>query len=181
MIEGELFEYSMAGNLDIHEDQYLEIIQKKTASLFSTTSQIAGVLGEIPFEKEEELTRFGLNFGMSFQIIDDLLDYTGEVRSLGKPILSDLNEGRITLPLIYTLSNGSRANRKIIAEFLKDKSASNRSRVIDLVKSNGALEYTFNKAEEFSDLSKKNLDKFPDSLHRQALSSLTDYVLLRNK
>jgi len=181
MVEGELFEYAMSGNLDIREDEYLDIIRKKTASLFSSTCQIAGVLGEIPGEEEEYLAEFGMNFGMSFQIIDDLLDYTGEESSLGKPVLSDLSEGRITLPLIYSLNNGNASNRKMISEFLKDKSANKKSQVIELVKSNGALEYTFKKAEEFSDLSKNNLKEFPDSLHRQALSSLSDFVLFRNK
>ena len=111
----------MSGNLDIEEKEYLDIINKKTASLFSASCQIGGILGRASEKEENDLIDFGTNLGMSFQIIDDILDYTGEDKILGKPVLSDFTEGRITLPLIYTLKTDGRENRKYIMEIMKKK------------------------------------------------------------
>lgn len=121
MIEGELNEYYLSGNLNVAEKDYLDIIDKKTASLFSAACQIGGLLGKATKREENILREYGRNLGIAFQIIDDLLDFMGDEKILGKPILSDLSEGRITLPLIYTLNNDGNTNRRGIAELLKQK------------------------------------------------------------
>ncbi|UCC40086.1 MAG: polyprenyl synthetase family protein [Candidatus Aminicenantes bacterium] len=183
MIEGELNEYYLSGNLNVAEKDYLDIIDKKTASLFSAACQIGGVLGNATKREENILIDFGRNLGISFQIIDDLLDFTGDEKTLGKPVLSDLSEGRITLPLIYTLNNDGKANRKRIAELLKNKDLEKdaQEKILDIVKSNGALEYTYQKAEEFSLKSKRTIAQFPKSIHRDSLALLPDFVLKRKK
>jgi octaprenyl-diphosphate synthase len=183
MIDGELNEYYLSGNLKLAEQDYLDIIDKKTASLFSAACQIGGILGHATKREENILAEYGRNLGTAFQIIDDLLDFTGDKRVLGKPILSDLSEGRITLPLIYTLSNDGKANRKRIAELLKKEKLEKDARVkiLDIVKSNGALEYTYQKAQEFSLKSKKTIARFPKSIHRDSLTLLPDFVLKRSK
>jgi octaprenyl-diphosphate synthase len=183
MIDGELNEYYLSGNLKLAEQDYLDIIDKKTASLFSAACQIGGILGHATKREENILAEYGRNLGTAFQIIDDLLDFTGDEKELGKPILSDLSEGRITLPLIYTLSNDGKANRKRIAELLKKKKLEKdaRAKILDIVKSNGALEYTYQKAEEFSLKSKKTIARFPKSIHRDSLILLPDFVLKRSK
>jgi octaprenyl-diphosphate synthase len=183
MIDGELTEYYLSGNLDIEERDYLDIINKKTASLFSAACHIGGVLGKASEKEENFLIDYGTNLGMSFQVVDDLLDYTGEEKTLGKPILSDLKEGRITLPLIYTLKNDGKANRKLITEILSKKNLEEESqkKVLDILKSNGALDYTYEKAKEFSEKSKEIISQFPQSIHRDTLAILPDFVLKRKK
>jgi len=183
MIEGELNEYYMSGNLDLEEKDYLDIINKKTASLFSASCRIGGILAQASEDKEQHLTDFGTTLGMCFQIIDDLLDFTGEEKTLGKPVLSDISEGRITLPLIYTLKSDGNVNRKRLTELLKAKPLEKKAReeILEIVKSNGALDYTYRKAEEFSLRSKEIISFFPESVHRRSLILFSDYILTRRK
>ena len=183
MIGGELNEYYVSWNLDIDEHNYLDIINKKTASLFSASCQIGGILGNAQDKEENILADFGTNLGMTFQIIDDLLDYTGDENTMGKPVLSDLREGRITLPLIYTLQNDRKEKQSRILDLLKKKKLDNSSleEILYTVQSNGALDYTYRKAEEFSVHSKELLQQLPPSVHRDALSLFPDYILYRNK
>ncbi len=183
MIEGELSEYYVSWNLDINENDYLDIINKKTASLFSGSCRIGGILGMASEEEEDILAEFGTNLGMIFQIVDDLLDYTGDEQTMGKPILSDLREGRITLPLIYTLNNDGKKNRKRIINLLKEKELDTTSldQILNIVRSNGALDYSKKKAQEYSIHSKTLIQKMPPSVYRDALALFPDYILNRNK
>lgn len=183
MIEGELDEYYVSWNPRIDEQAYLDIIDKKTAALFSVSCQIGGILGNANAVEENILADFGTALGMTFQIIDDLLDYTGDERTLGKPILSDLREGRITLPLIYTLQNDGKKSRDYILDLLKMKELdpSSLEEIIQTVQANGALDYTYRKAEEYSEKAKRLLQQMPRGVHRDALSLFPDFVLFRNK
>ena len=183
MIEGELNEYYRSGNLDLAEEDYLDIIDKKTASLFSASCQIGGILGNASDEEEHSLVEYVTNLGMSFQIIDDLLDFTGDEKVLGKPVFSDLNEGRITLPLIYTMTNDGGMNRKRITAILKEKNLSEETQkeILEIIQSNGALDYTYKKAEEYSSKSREIISQFPESVHREALILIPEYFLSRNK
>ena len=183
MIEGELKEYCWSGNLDLSEEEYLDIINKKTASLFSAAYQMGGVLGNASEGEEHSLVEYGTSLGLSFQIIDDLLDFTADEEVLGKPIFSDLSEGRITLPLIYTMNNDGGVNRKRITSILKEKNLTreNQKEILGIIQSNGALDYTYKKAEEFSSKSREIISRFPESVHREALTLLPEYTLTRNK
>jgi octaprenyl-diphosphate synthase len=183
MIEGELNEYSVSGNLEISESDYLDIINKKTASLFSASCQIGGILANVSKEEVNILTEYGMNLGMTFQIVDDLLDYTGDERTLGKPVLSDLREGRITLPLIYTLNNDGRKNRDRLTRLIEESGLNKNSldEILDIIKSNGALDYTHKKAAEFSICSRNLIKKLPPSSYRDTLSLFPDYILYRKK
>lgn len=183
MIHGELNEYYLSGNLGIEEKDYLDIISKKTGSLFAACCRIGGVLGRVSGETEEEMSLLGRNIGICFQIIDDLLDYTGDEKNLGKPVLSDLSEGRITLPLIYTLNNDSGENKKRIARLLGRKTLENEAlqEILRIVQSNGALDYTHKKAEEFSSKTKSLIGRLPESPYRDALALLPDFILTRNR
>lgn len=182
MIEGELTEYYLSGNFDILEEDYLDILQKKTASLFSGCCQIGGILGNASSEEESYLVDYGQNLGMCFQIVDDLLDISGDEETLGKPILSDLSEGRITLPIIHSLQdNGQRTRQKII-QLVKKKNYGKeiQKEILDLLSSSGSLDYAYNKAAEFSSRSKEIIGKFPESDYRKSLSLLADFVLSRS-
>lgn len=183
MIEGELIEYYMSGNLEMSEQDYLDIVSKKTASLFSGSCQIGGIIGNASKKEELSLAEYGTNLGMSFQIIDDLLDYTGNEKDLGKPILSDLKEGRITLPLVYTMNNDGKVNRRRIKDILSNRNLEQESQeeILNILKSNGALDYTYEKAKEFSEESKEVISQLPKSIHREALSLFSDFILTRRK
>ena len=103
MIEGELYQLTKNGDADITEDEHFDIIRRKTAYLFGGCAQIGGMLGKVPPEQEQALREYGFNLGVAFQIIDDLLDVTGNTSSLGKPVGGDLREGKMTLPFIHLL------------------------------------------------------------------------------
>src|SRR5205814_7762152 len=101
MIEGELYQLTKNGDAGITEDEHFEIVRRKTAYLFGGCAQIGGMLGKVPSDREQALREYGFNLGVAFQIVDDLLDFTGDIETVGKPIGSDLREGKVTLPLIH--------------------------------------------------------------------------------
>jgi octaprenyl-diphosphate synthase len=182
MIEGELHEYAMSGNLELVEEDYLNIIRKKTASLFSASCLLGALLGNAPVKDQQSIAEYGTALGMAFQIIDDLLDYAGDHKILGKPVLSDLAEGRITLPMIHTLNQNDESQRTRLTELFKRKDADPavKQEILDIVRSNGALEYTRHQAESFSRKAQMFLEDLPDSMHRESLYLIPEYVLHRN-
>jgi octaprenyl-diphosphate synthase len=183
MIEGELNEFRMSGDLGLSEQDYLDIIHDKTASLFAASCQLGGVLAQAPPEQQEALAAYGQNLGMSFQIIDDLLDFKGDQGHLGKPVLSDVGEGRITLPLIYTMNSDGRDNRQRLRALLKDKSVAQEAKreILAMVKDNGALDYAFRRAREYSARSREIIAAFPPSAYRDALGALAEFVITRDQ
>ncbi len=183
MIEGELHEYHMSGNLDLPEAEYLEIIQKKTASLFAASCHIGAVLGDAAAEEKAIMAEYGNALGMSFQIIDDLLDYSGDHKTLGKPVLSDLSEGRVTLPVIYTLSQGNGTDRARLIELFQQKASdpTAKQKILDIVSSNGALNYTYQTAESYCNRAQELVSQLPDTMYGDSLRRIPEYVLYRNK
>jgi octaprenyl-diphosphate synthase len=181
MIQGELDEYARGGDLGLSEDAYLGIIENKTAVLFATCSRIGAILGQASPGLEREAAEFGLNLGLCFQIVDDLLDFTGDERALGKPVLSDLAEGRITLPLIHALRSDGRPYRDRIAGLLgrKDITVGERNELLGLLSAAGSLDYTMAKASGYADGTLETLGRFPDSPPRRALAALVRFVLER--
>lgn len=182
MIEGELYEYYVSRNLRLSENDYLDILDKKTASLFSSSCLIGAILCDSSENERGLLAEYGRYLGMAFQIIDDLLDYTGDIETLGKPVLCDLEEGRITLPLIYTLDHDGEENKERITQLIQQKELGKETKneILRIVKSNGALDYTFGKAETYALKSKDILNEFPRSIYRDSLDLVPDFVLNRN-
>jgi octaprenyl-diphosphate synthase len=182
MIEGELLEYFYSGNPTLTEPQYMDIIDMKTASLFAAACQIGAVLGRAPAEEESRLKDAGRNLGMAFQIIDDLLDFTGDARTMGKSVLLDLAAGRVTLPLIHALNHdGCEAGR--LADLVRGRNldAAAGREVINLLKESGSLDYAFEKAREHSERTHSLLDLFPESPSRESLRALSRFILDREK
>ncbi|MGZ5498443.1 MAG: polyprenyl synthetase family protein [Candidatus Aminicenantales bacterium] len=183
MVEGELDEYARSGDLKITEGQYLDIVENKTAVLFGACCRIGAILGLASPEEEEAVAAYGLNLGKTFQIVDDLLDVTGDARVLGKPVLSDLGEGRITLPLIRALESGGRAGRDRVKSLVgrKDISGEERRELVAALDAGGALDYATGRAREFAEKSLEAINPFPDTTPRETLIRLAVFGLLRNR
>ena len=183
MIEGELYQLTKNGDASITQDEHLEIIQRKTAYLFGGCAQIGGMLGTITREQEEALRDYGFNLGVAFQLVDDLLDFTGDTKALGKPIGADLREGKMTLPLIHLLGDGSKSGDAIVREIIASRAASEEqwAELLSLLKEHRSIEYAERRAVDFAERAKKPLSMFPPSAERDALLALPDYVLQRDR
>ena len=182
MIEGELMQADRAGSLDVSETEHLEIIRRKTAMLFSGCGRVAAELSGTPTERARALEAYALNLGMAYQLIDDLLDFTATESVLGKPVASDLKEGRLTLPLIYLLEEGRPEHRQKLAAVLRDGGfhTVNREEILDLVRGHGTLERTRRLALSYSQQAARCLDGFADSPARRALTSIADFITARD-
>jgi len=183
MIEGELYQLSKTGDLGINEEEHFDIIRRKTAYLFGGCAEIGGMLGSVAAGGQQALREYGFNLGVTFQLVDDLLDLTGNETSLGKPIASDLRDGKLTLPLIYLLGQGDGAARTLIEGVVQERSLTpDRWRAIsDLLVEHQALDYAYRKAAEHAERAKQYLAVFPASPERDALAALPDYVLSRDR
>jgi len=183
MIEGELYQLTKTGDVDITEDEHFEIIRRKTAFLFGGCAQIGGMLGGLPSEQETALRDYGFNLGIAFQLVDDLLDYTADAAALGKPIGGDLREGKVTLPVIHLLRRGGEASDHLIREVVRERTVSTDQwrDILRLLHEHRSLDFAYERALEYAARAKDCLSVFPPSREREALSALTDYVLSRDR
>jgi octaprenyl-diphosphate synthase len=184
MIEGELYQLTKNGDADITEEQHFDIMRRKTAFLFGGCAQIGGMLNKISSEREQALREYGFNLGMAFQIVDDLLDFTGDAEAVGKPIGSDLREGKVTLPLIHLLHHETDgAGARIVREAIASRAVTKDTwhELQHLLKVHASIDYAQRKAEDFAETAKKPLYTFPPSAERDALLALPDYVLSRDR
>jgi len=184
MIEGELYQLTKNGDADITEEEHFDIMRRKTAYLFGGCAQIGGLLGSVSKEREQALREYGFNLGIAFQLVDDLLDYTGDAETVGKPIGSDLREGKVTLPLIHLQRQepdgiGSRIIRDAVASRSVTEDQWNELR--RGLREHASIDYAYRRAIEFADGAKKHLYAFPPSPERDALVALPDYVLSRDR
>ena len=182
MIEGELMQAERNGSIDITEAEHMEIIRRKTAVLFSGCGRVAGEMALLPDDKVRALTSYALNLGMAYQLVDDMLDFTATESVLGKPVASDLKEGRLTLPLIYLLEKGVPEHRQKINAVLREGRFTSvaREEVLDLVNRHGTLDRTRRLATGYSLQAASCLDVFEPSPVRQALTDLACYITSRD-
>lgn len=160
-------------------DDYYKRIHAKTASLFEASATLAALLSPVDSEVVSQVHRFGYEIGMAFQIMDDILDFTGEQAEVGKPIGNDLRQGLITLPALYYFED----NKEVAGHMFNNGNASNGdmlSSVIDKIRMSDAIEKSLEEAAEFIDRSKQTLSKLPDSVERNALADLADYIIKRS-
>src|SRR3954471_2983488 len=182
MIEGELYQLTKTGDVDITVDEHFDIIRRKTAHLFGGCAQIGGMLGTTTPEQQAALWEYGFNLGIAFQVVDDLLDYTADERALGKPIASDLREGKVTLPIIYLLERGGAA-RDIVAGIVRDRDVSREQWAElkqQLADSQSVLKAR-RQAEHYASVALQHLAAFPASPEKDALLALPEYVLSRDR
>ncbi|MBI1872644.1 MAG: polyprenyl synthetase family protein [Acidobacteria bacterium] len=183
MIEGELYQLTKNGDIEISEDEHFEIIRRKTAYLFGGCAQIGGKLGRVAPERERALHEYGFNLGIAFQLVDDLLDLSGDEELLGKPVGGDLREGKMTLPLIYLLQRENERTTPLVREIVAERTvtADTWRELSGLLGEHRAFDYAYLKAVEHADRAKKQLYAFPPSAERDALLALPDYVLSRDR
>ena len=183
MIEGELYQLTKNGDADIAEDEHFDIIRRKTAFLFGGCAQIGGMLGKVGPEHEQALREYGFNLGIAFQIVDDLLDFTGDAAALGKPIGADLREGKMTLPLIHLLREDEEIGERIVRNIIASRSTTQEewSQLVRILNEHRSIDHAYRRAEEFAERAKKPLHAFPPSSERDALLALPDYVLSRDR
>jgi octaprenyl-diphosphate synthase len=183
MIEGELYQLTKTGDVDITEEEHFEIIRRKTAFLFGGCAQIGGMLGGVTAEQEAALQEYGFNLGVAFQLVDDLLDYTADAAALGKPIGADLREGKITLPIIFLLRRAGPAADSLIREVVRDRAVTTEQwrEILRLLREQRSTEQAYSRALEYAARAKACLSVFPSGRERDALVALTDYVLSRDR
>ena len=183
MIEGELYQLTKTGDVDITEEEHFEIIRRKTAFLFGGCAQIGGMLGGLPTEQESALREYGFNLGIAFQLVDDLLDYTADAAALGKPVGGDLREGKVTLPVIHLLRRGGAEPDRLIRDVVRDRTVSPEQwrDITRLLREQRSLEFSYERAVEYANRAKDCLSVFPKGREREALMALTDYVLSRDR
>ena len=197
MVEGELLQLTRLGRINLNEVEATELAYRKTACLFSGCSRLGAVLGKQTKAVEEALAEYGRNAGLAFQLVDDLLDFTASPEKLGKPVLSDLKEGKVTLPLIFALEaaapaavegdgNGAHSHsnedgRRLVAKVLEERDFQSvrPEQITRLVKETGALERARKMAREYVSRAKESLSELPDTEYRRALLAVPDFILDR--
>jgi octaprenyl-diphosphate synthase len=180
MAEGEILQLLHTGNLKITAEEYFEVITSKTAILMSAACQIGGILGQAPAAQEESLAQLGLNLGITFQVVDDILDYTGDAKELGKEVCADLKEGRITLPLIHALAQADSQDRQRLREMARDLSPEMIGSLLDLLNKYDSLAHARNLARHYTRQAQENLADFPVSQEKDYFWAITEELLDRS-
>ena len=183
IVEGEIYQLTKNGVVDLTEEEHFDIVRRKTAFLFAGSAKIGGMLGPTTREQQEALWDYGLNIGMAFQIVDDLLDFTGEEEALGKPVGGDLREGKMTLPMIHLFSRGDARAQALIRQVVDARSVTldEWREIRSLLAQARSIDYAQRAAADFVERAKKALYAFPPSEARDALLYLPDYVISRDR
>tara|TARA_B110000858_G_scaffold193768_1_gene246929 strand:+ start:28414 stop:29400 length:987 start_codon:yes stop_codon:yes gene_type:complete len=180
--EGEVLQLISKSNPNPTEQNYMQVIQNKTAILFQAAAQCGAILSNASDEEEQALKRFGMHLGTAFQLIDDVLDYDGDSEALGKNIGDDLAEGKPTLPLIYALEHASEEQTLLIRQALSDEKLPEErlNQVINIVQDCGALDYARQLAKSESDQALACLDVLPPSEYRDAMTAMVTFANTRS-
>ncbi|PYV08844.1 MAG: polyprenyl synthetase family protein [Acidobacteria bacterium] len=182
MVEGELLQLNRLRKLDISEDEYFEVAYRKTACLFSACLRLGALLAGRSEEEEIKLGAYGADLGLAFQLVDDVLDFISSEDVLGKPIGSDLREGKVTLPLIYLLQKCRPEEAKKISCVLEEGGfhTVKFSEILELVEQYGTLRLARSKAQKLAERARSCLEGFPDSQYKDALRSLPEFIVERD-
>jgi octaprenyl-diphosphate synthase len=182
MTEGELLQLTLLGQADVSEAHYLDVLKRKTAYLFSASCEIGSILGGATETEQTALRDYGMNLGIAFQLIDDLLDFTADEAALGKAAGADLLGGKVTLPLIY-LRDAEPSTLTMIQQVLSDRSYKHVSQqdLLDAMGRTDALQRARATADEYADNARLALEYLPESDYCDALRTLPTYILNRDR
>lgn len=178
--EGEVQQLVNVKNTQITEEAYFDVIHKKTAALFEAACETGAVIATDNSNQHKAARRFGEHLGLAFQLIDDALDYSGDPETLGKNVGDDLAEGKLTLPLIYTINNAAKEDASLIKEAIIHTDSSNLERIINIVTQCGGLSYTKEKAQEQANKAEDALLTLPHNIYRDAMLELTKFSTSRS-
>ena len=178
--EGEVLQLLNIHDPKVDEERYLEVIHRKTAKLFEAAARLAGVMAGVSPELERGLADYGTHLGTAFQLIDDVLDYSGDAAAIGKNIGDDLSEGKPTLPLIYAMRTGTPAQAALIRDAIVNGGREDFAEVVATINATGALAYARKAARQEADAAQASIASLADSPARAALMRLADYAVVRD-
>jgi octaprenyl-diphosphate synthase len=183
MVEGELIQLDRLGKIGITEADCMELVDRKTACLFSACAKLGAVAGGAETQFEEKLGEFAWNLGMAFQLIDDMLDFTSREQTLGKPVGGDLKEGKVTLPLVYALETATPVERSMVEKVLKSRTydAVPFADILAMVERHSGILRTRERAQQFTDHARQIVSEFAENPYQRALFTLTDLVTARDR
>ena len=182
MVEGELLQMEKLGRL-ISLDEHIDLIYRKTACLFSVCMRMGAILGGATPEQEQSLAQYGRDLGMAFQIVDDVLDLTASEDILGKPVASDLREGKVTLAVIHALERCNRQERQAIETIIRERSFDGvtHGEILEILNRYGSLDASHARAQQYATLARNAICSFPDSEIKRALLWAPEFVVAREK
>ena len=186
MVEGELLQLERIGKIDVSEGDYMELVDRKTASLFSACARLGAIMGKTTDGADEatetRLGEFAWNLGIAFQLVDDMLDFTSHEKVLGKPVGSDLREGKVTLPLIYALEEATLEDRQLVGTVLKDGNYDNVpfQQILRVIEVRHGFDRVRERAQSFTERARAIMSEFPDSPNQRAMFALTELVTDRD-
>lgn len=182
MVEGELLQLTLLGKSEITEEQLLDIVERKTAYLFSGCTRLPAIAAGMNHGSAERLAVAGKSLGMAFQLIDDLLDLTSTKDVLGKPVANDLKEGKMTLPVFFAVRNANREDTLKVQKVLdeRDFRSVDRAEILNLVEKSDGLKRTRSLAHDYARRATQMLEEFSPSIYRDAIISIPEFILNRS-
>jgi octaprenyl-diphosphate synthase len=182
MVEGELLQLERVGKIGVTEADYMELIDRKTASLFSACARLGAISAGAGETVEARLGEYAWNLGIAFQLVDDILDFTSREKILGKPVGNDLREGKVTLPLIYALETADAEERKLVETVQADGNYDQVpfSKILHILNRHRGVERAQERAESFTEKARAIIAEFPESPYQRALAAVTDLVTARD-
>src|SRR5947208_5461203 len=182
MVEGELLQLERIGQINVSEADCMELVDRKTACLFSVCSKLGAIAAHADPGAQEKLGEYAWNLGMAFQLIDDVLDFTAREKTLGKPVGGDLREGKVTLPLVYALERAPAEERRMVERVLADRHYENvpLRQILSLIDKYRGIERVKERAQTFTEKERQIMSEFPDSHYQRALLAVVDLVTDRD-
>jgi octaprenyl-diphosphate synthase len=182
MVEGELLQLERIGRIDVTEADCMELVDRKTACLFSVCARLGALTAGADQPTEERLGEYAWNLGMAFQLVDDLLDFTSREKTLGKPVGNDLREGKVTLPLVYALENMSAEERRDVEIILRERNYDKVPfrKILAMLEKHRGIERVQERARTFTDKARALISEFPESAYQRALYAVTDLITARD-
>jgi octaprenyl-diphosphate synthase len=182
MVEGELIQLERIGKIDISEADCMELVDRKTAGLFSVCARLGALAAGADVQVQEKLGDYAWNLGMAFQLVDDVLDFTARENTLGKPVGGDLREGKVTLPLVYALDSATPAERTMVETILRERSYDTVpfASILALLEKYRGVERVRERAQMFTEKARRTIGEFPESRYQRALLAVTELVTERD-
>jgi len=181
MVEGELLQMEKLGKC-ISQEEHLDLIFRKTACLFSVSMRLGSILGKASEEEEQRLAEYGRDLGLAFQIVDDVLDLTASEQVLGKPVASDLREGKVTMAVIHSLERCTPPERKLVEKVLEERAFQSvrLEQILEMLNRYGSIEYAYDEAAKHAETASRAICSFPDSEIKRALLFAPEFVVERS-